>query len=359
MKKGVVLSLCVVFLMLLYVIYRWYKEQKEFFDVYPSIEERVIMVYNDVLERSPTAKELITNTRDIKDNKLTWDGLRQQLIDQDEYVMNIKLQSNVLTPELKKMIADSRIIAELSNLYLYVINTQIPSKFILPTRDIYIALNYNPFALVALLQDEKFPNFRQDLMLIEGLDKNKTLDLFTKTFDQVALIQKASEMSKSPNAKNIISLLQSQSASPQGATDNTLSIDEQQKIRGMLATYSEMVSKIRSIEEKDTDMSAQIEDILNRADGSVQTIGMKHDDDMVLRPEFSWSVPQRHPPVCTVPGQPPIIQPLLNDSKLMLGTPLCEAEQTQVGSIMPMFEYKEMPTPSSSSTPESNVTLPS
>ena len=36
-----------------------------------------------------------------------------------------------------------------------------------------------------------------------------------------------------------------------------------------------------------------------------------------------------------------MLQPLLASSKLLLGTPLDDAADTQVGSIMPKFEYKE------------------
>jgi hypothetical protein len=66
-----------------------------------------------------------------------------------------------------------------------------------------------------------------------------------------------------------------------------------------------------------------------------------HKHDMVLIPEFAWSVPQEFPPVCTTLGQKPLVQPVMNNSALLLGTPLDDANNTQVGSIMPKFEYKE------------------
>jgi hypothetical protein len=64
-----------------------------------------------------------------------------------------------------------------------------------------------------------------------------------------------------------------------------------------------------------------------------------HKNDMVLLPEMAWSVPMRRPPVCTTLGQEPLIQPLYDNSKLLLGTPL--NEDTSVGTIMPEFQYKE------------------
>jgi len=64
-----------------------------------------------------------------------------------------------------------------------------------------------------------------------------------------------------------------------------------------------------------------------------------HRGDMVLLPEMAWSVPMPRAPVCTTFGQTPLVQPLYENSKLLLGTPL--DEDTSVGTIMPKFEYKE------------------
>ena len=50
-------------------------------------------------------------------------------------------------------------------------------------------------------------------------------------------------------------------------------------------------------------------------------------------------MPQRHPPVCIpLNGKNPVSPVVFGDYS---GTPLNEANQTQVGSIMPMFEYRE------------------
>jgi hypothetical protein len=54
-------------------------------------------------------------------------------------------------------------------------------------------------------------------------------------------------------------------------------------------------------------------------------------------------VPLFRPPVCTTLGQKQLVQPVFENSKtLFQGTDINEAtENTQVGSIMPKFEYKE------------------
>ena len=344
MKKGVVL-LSVLVLMLLSAVgyYWWYGDEFEYFETYPSVEERIIEIYKEVLLREPTSKELIDSAREIKNDTLTWDGLRQRLMDRDEYSFNIKLQSNTLTPELNKMIAESRIIKEMAKLYQETKGVPLPKELTLPLRDLYVSLNYNPFAFIALLKNEKYASFEDDLSRTEGLDKSKTLDAFVATFDQVQLTSEATEMAKQPGAKDVIMMLET-NVSPvaQQITQppTSLTMGEQERLRNMLSAYPELgktneatSTTNRPIDQNDTDMTSQLEDIMRPK---------THEGDMVLRPEMAWSVPQRQPPVCTSPGQPPVVQPVLVSSKLMLGTPLCDANQTEVGSIMPKFEFKQV-----------------
>ena len=62
------------------------------------------------------------------------------------------------------------------------------------------------------------------------------------------------------------------------------------------------------------------------------------DDNMVLYPEFKWSVPERRPPVCT--GGTSQVSPMIDQSSL-IGTLLEDADNTKVGSIMKPFIYVE------------------
>lgn len=56
------------------------------------------------------------------------------------------------------------------------------------------------------------------------------------------------------------------------------------------------------------------------------------DEDMVLDPSQKWTVPQKHPPVCV--GGKNDYQPTM-DQTALIGTLLKDAEQTDVGSILP------------------------
>lgn len=115
---------------------------------------------------------------------------------------------------------------------------------------------------------------------------------------------------------------------------------------------SKVADSARQPDLPDTDSSSMIAGILTRGACSpdhasiaiptrvFEPAGSKHPEDMVLRPEFAWAIPQPQPPVCYSLGQKPIVQPLMNSSRLLLGTPLDDANDTQVGSILPKFEFK-------------------
>ena len=62
--------------------------------------------------------------------------------------------------------------------------------------------------------------------------------------------------------------------------------------------------------------------------------------DLVLRPEYKWTVPQKRPPVCVLPSkkQQCAVCPQTEQSALV-GTLL--GQHTAVGSMMPKFKYTE------------------
>ena len=59
---------------------------------------------------------------------------------------------------------------------------------------------------------------------------------------------------------------------------------------------------------------------------------------MVLRQDQKWTIPQKRPPICT--SQKCDTLPLYEQSSL-IGTILNDANNTEIGSIMPKFSFKE------------------
>lgn len=62
-------------------------------------------------------------------------------------------------------------------------------------------------------------------------------------------------------------------------------------------------------------------------------------DNMVLLPDQKWSVPQQRPEVCRMSGEFSY-KPSVEQTAL-IGTLLDDAKDTQVGTILPEFEFKE------------------
>jgi hypothetical protein len=79
---------------------------------------------------------------------------------------------------------------------------------------------------------------------------------------------------------------------------------------------------------------------LNSSCAPNKSIYTNANNNMVLYPEFKWSVPQKRPPVCYTKGNH--YQPLI-DQTALIGTLLCDAKCTQTGSILPDFKYEEKP----------------
>ena len=321
-----------------YVVNR--TKTKEHFAAPPDsgIEEKIIYMYKDILQREPTASELIGTTRDINRGMLTMEGLHQKLLDSDEYARLIKLQSNSLTPELQKMLSDRSLIRRIYAIYLEEKNKNVPSDMVLPLKDVYIWLNYNEYAFRAFLRSEKYAYFEDDAMRTTQLDKEDLMDMLKQSsFDKTELEKQGMEIAKEIAAKE-------ESSAKASCPDQLVGASPCEKV-------------VRTPNDTDSDMTPMLDGIVSGANQvfnkdevakmlderimELQLPVRTHKGDMVLREDQSWTVPYRPPPVCTTLGQKPLVQPVMTDSKLLLGTTLTDASNTQTGSIMPKFEYKE------------------
>jgi hypothetical protein len=291
-----------------------------------TVEDQVVSTYNTVLDRQPTAKELVDASRDIKASKLTNLGLRQRLMDSDEYIQLIKMQSNALTPELDRMLSDQATLGNIAALYMLERNKEIPPKLVLPYKDIFAVLKYNPYAFRAFLRHAKYTDFEDDLMSTAQLDKDGAVLLFRERF-KIEDIEKEAERLRAEDP----------AAAGAGAPSAAAGSSVARRVEDLDSDMSAMLASIQAKAKKVFDKDAK-----RIADSTKIYLDQTHEGDMVLRPEYAWSVPMQRAPVCTTLGQPALkVAPLLENSKLLLGTPLEAAKDTQVGSIRPKFMYQE------------------
>lgn len=69
---------------------------------------------------------------------------------------------------------------------------------------------------------------------------------------------------------------------------------------------------------------------------------MAHDyDDMVLRHDQLWKMPERRPPVCKMDSKKKCSVNPVEVQSALIGTLLNDASDTSVGSILPKFHFKE------------------
>jgi hypothetical protein len=314
-----------------------------------SISEAVIQLYFELLHRQPTSSELINATNQIEKGTITLEGLRRKIIDTDEYLRNTKLQSNELNPELTKVISDNELINYIANIYNQETGKLIPTAMQLPLRDIYIYIDYNDFAFRAMLRDQKYGTFEQDVMTTENVNKPQLIEIFLKYFTVTELVNTGIEIFganpsdkipysiNSADSNNGMNLQSMNSSKATGLFDKDAAAKALGNKGGaMLGDHSQYSMTQTSVK----DYEYEKDEITKLPDGKIRVPVHKH--DMVLIPEFAWSIPQERPQVCTTLGQKQLVQPVFTNSSLLLGTPIGEAaEETQVGSIMPKFDFKE------------------
>ena len=308
-----------------------------------NISELIIQLYLELLQRQPTSSELSNSIKQMEQGKINLEGLRRKVIDSDEYQRNIKLQSNELNPELTKMISDNELITYIAKLYNEETGKIIPGQMELPLRDIYIYLDYNDYAFRAMLRDKNYKTFEEDVMTTNNVNKPQLIEIFLKYFTVDELVNQgiqifgANPSDKIPYSINKPDAMKGLNAG--GLNSGLFDKDKAAKALGnaggaLLNDHAQFSMTQTTVEIKQPD------DITKTDDNKLRIPVHKH--DMVLIPEFAWSVPHERPQVCTTLGQKQLIQPVFTNSSLLLGTPVGEAAQdTQVGSIMPKFEYKE------------------
>jgi hypothetical protein len=300
-----------------------------------TLEDEITDIYLEILMRQPTGTELIDHVRRIQRGTMTLEGLRERLIESDEYERMMKTQSNQLAPELDRMLSDRSIVEKLSRIYREERGKAIPEKMIQPLKDIYIELDYNEFAFRAFLRDSAYEDFEADVLRMLTPTRADVLALFEKRFNKEAIIAEGARLKKEYDA-----LKANAGASSSGSGGSPVAANEAGDARCIGDLDSDSKDMLSSIQQMcanlfDKDLEAQC------LDKNAKSIILTHHGDMVLRPEYEWSVPQQRPPVCTTLGQKPLIQPVMVNSSLLLGTPLEDAADTQVGSIMPKFKYTE------------------
>jgi len=338
-------------------------------------EYDVIDLYRKILDRPPTEQELRENVM-IKKEKLTED-----LYNSFEYDKLIKLQNNEANNNIESSIAKRNLIAKLSDIYKTTYKKEVPEKMVMPIRDCYIHLRSNIYLFLVMIESKSFINFERDVLTSVLLSKKVLLELFNKHFnllelkllaqDKIKISKKSNNISftqvkdeldklyySMPMNNNLIgninaktnlndlkSYLQTPSQEPkttntptnklvlqEGYTnsnssndtfDLTLDLKKLIKIKEPEKLKDDVIKNL----PKDSEIFVRVYDPINYK----QTYKGTETKDFY------------RPPICTSLGQAQLTTPIFTESKLLFqGTDINQAfAETQVGSIMPKFTYRE------------------
>ncbi len=342
-------------------------------DTPQGTEDEVIAIFNEILERHPDAEELQYYSTFIKGNPANIEKMKVLLLQSNEYKRLQKLQNNTAYGYLLGGITDRQLTLMVVGVYNQVAGDGKLDDDTLK----FLKKKYLEFQL-----DEKvFKKFVQDFIVFDSKSK-------TNTQLNQSLTNASTETSMNTNRANsaiINQLAQStfekdnklQTPNPT-ATPTPLSKetsvsktneeqgkeqytnkDTQQCSADVKGSQINTDKLIRLIKEN-ADCQFSKDGLDNQYKSSEQTLAdavndrnrdelknicernktfsKYHYEDMVLVPGQEWTIPQKHPPVCY--GSKGNYNPRIEQTAL-IGTLLGDAKDTEIGSIMPKFTYKE------------------
>jgi len=305
-------------------------------------EKQVIDIYEHILERHPNAEELAYYSAFIKQSPDNIEKMKVLLLQSNEYKRLQQLQDNTAYGHLLGGVTDRQVTIQLNKVYSEVGGN--PDTLDEDTFK-FLKKKFLEFEL----NEPPFKDFLKTFVMYDPR-ANKTPSTGNTNASGEAQAQTQSSASVSPltaNSTVINQLMNQASSTKQAETSSTTQgvntsamIDTIKDAANCQFNKNSVDDQYRSNKEDElarTVNDRNKEDMKMQCDKSATT---KHDKgDMVLLPGQEWSIPQKHTPSCY--GNNLSYNPLIEQSSL-IGTLLTDAKDTEIGSIMPKFTYKEM-----------------
>ena len=336
-------------------------------------EEDVISAFNEILSRNPDNSELLYYAKKMKNEKeFTIQKLKDLLIASDEYYRLDKTQNNKAFSGTLGNITDRQLTLVISTIYKEETKEEISNETLMFLKKQYKDFNLNDDTLRKYIK--QFSTFEKDFESgiknaastgISGIKNASGSDILgsslSKLASDIAKTASGSDSSKGPSTspaaalnpsppnaeliKQIAKLYSDMSSGDDEYLDsskviNTLLKGNAGTVGDDEATCNGDVDK-NALEKRLSAMDKQLlaKLVYDRNMDHMKNVCRRNqkylnaDQDMVLFPEFKWSVPQQFPPVCT-PLEKNEYNPMVDQSSL-IGTLLPDAAKTQIGSIVP------------------------
>jgi len=329
----------------LFIWHKYYQLEETFLSTQDT--QRVIDTYNAILKRNPTKDELTKHVRALDKNEYPVSEIELRLYNSDEYQRIVKTQTDILAPETTRILQEKEIIDYVKTVYQYAFKKKPEKDILLPLKDLFIYFDFNPYKLLALFRHSNYKDFEDDFKNSKNLTKQVLIDMYLARFDDIKLSQDAEALKKSEKLAALSKSSQpvsGVSASADGAAIGLKDTDTDKLLqyllsKGLYITDKDKIEAGKELagEKEQGGLVTQIETGANSYCTGKRVYLTP--DAKIVDTGYGFSVPQRHPPVCIpLNGKNPVSPVVFGDYS---GTPLNEANQTQVGSIMPMFEYRE------------------
>lgn len=341
-------------------------------------EDEVIEVYNDILQRNPNPKELAYYAKALaKDSEFNLEKLKTVLYGSLEHKRLEDLQTNDVHSDLMEGVTDRQLQLMVTNYYKEVVgdsNIDEDTMKFLKKKLVQFKLDEARFkqfllafvsgatltdqivmqeqivAQATALQQKEDAFKSQKNKESEELDRQariiaekkqrlrevlKDLNSSVDAIEQQCYNIDGKEycMLQQPNKQVIESLLNSTKAESDNYLDSSSVLDT---IKQQASCVFDANSSGYTDRNGSQTMAGVIDDrntqlLKETCFRNKKFLGI--DEDLVLRDDQAWSVPQRRPPVCQ--GAFDNYQPSLDQTSL-IGTLLKDANNTKVGSVLPM-----------------------
>jgi len=340
-------------------------------------EYEIIDIYKRILDRAPNMEELKMK---IFQNK---EELIEELYNSYEYEKLTKVQDNLAEGGIESSIAKRNLLRKIIKLYKTKYQKEPNDNILMPLRDCYIHLRNNKYLFKAFLESDNFLTFENEVLTTKTITKKILLEIFNKYYNLLELKLKAEEIIKNTKGgiedknqdldvetlKKELSKITKEPI-PIIKTDPPANISNVNEINNYLNKQSKEPIKETFNTDELGDLHSTIKRYINNAIASNPNIKIKEEIIPQEKPneirkitnelpensevyvrvynpieykQSSYTGDARYrPPICTSLGQKTLEQPIYMSSSVTKGEDLNKAfEETQVGSIMPKFIYKE------------------
>lgn len=316
---------------------------------------KIIDLYKKVLDRLPSSAELNFYFAMMKKNpKFDLDKLEETLIASREHMILEMNQKNTVHGDLDGNVTERQLKVVIYSLYESVYGAE-PDKItfdFLRARFVDMSMNEEKFVQflkeLKYLEDSTHKDFVSKLHKVDEsshdyyANKNDPTKVFDKYIDLKPDVKKYTmdKPEEHYNTKALDDVLERRSVNVYVKNEHNITTDDilknirESDDKCLLGKYKKNFKGGHDLANEIKDRDADLMSYRKDAHRGKYT---NADDNMVLYPEFKWAIPERRPPVCY--GNKNEYNPLLTQTAL-LGTPLNEAKDTEVGSIMPKFKFE-------------------